>query len=147
MRRGVRVYSHRGVNSQVKRLARNITNWFSTECDVEHWLPVSVVSQPVLKVDSNRTAFGVFRYRHGANEHPHIFVAGGLYLWLKSEGESKQDALDQFGWVLMHELVHYEQFRDGRPVQERGVNLRAKNLYRRFRADTLLTNSQFTCML
>ena len=35
------------------------------------------------------------------------------------------------GHTLLHELVHYEQWRDRRPMTERGVNVRARGLYRR----------------
>jgi hypothetical protein len=31
---------------------------------------------------------------------------------------------------LCHEVAHYEQWRDGRPLTERGVNVRARTLVR-----------------
>jgi len=43
-------------------------------------------------------------------------------------GDNRRNACMAVIETLAHELAHYEQFRDGRPLQERGVGVRAKSL-------------------
>jgi hypothetical protein len=43
--------------------------------------------------------------------------------------------------VLAHELAHYEQFRDGHRLQERGVAVRTRTLVRRFKKEVSTTHS------
>ena len=53
-----------------------------------------------------------------------IAVAGYITPFVKEHG--RQAAMDDFTDTLIHEFVHYEQWRDGRHYTERGVARRTK---------------------
>jgi hypothetical protein len=44
-------------------------------------------------------------------------------------GGTRRHAVRAVGECFLHELAHYEQFRDRRPLTERGVEARARKLY------------------
>lgn len=62
-------------------------------------------------------------------EHPHCL---GRFQWdlfmCQIELAGKQDDLEAYKDTICHEFVHYEQWRDGYDVNERGVKIRAKSL-------------------
>lgn len=64
---------------------------------------------------------------------PRIAVAGGVSRRMRHFSESRRVALAEVGRIVIHEFVHYEQFRDGRVLTERGVDSRAVALLRRIR--------------
>jgi hypothetical protein len=74
---------------------------------IPHELPVDVLPERDLS-----GAWGWFLCENG---RPGILLAGGAS-WLAVR------------MTLCHELAHYEQWRDGRTVQERGVRVRARTL-------------------
>lgn len=46
----------------------------------------------------------------------------------KEVGDTRAEAIAAVLTNFLHEWAHYEQYRDGKPIQERGVNVRAKSL-------------------
>lgn len=74
--------------------------------------------------------FGVFVPPRRKSDPPRIAVAAGLADLCEAAGESRADALLAVLHTFLHEFAHYEQWRDGRTLQERGVNVRARSLLR-----------------
>ena len=72
-------------------------------------------------------SFGVFTI-----QTREIRLAAGMVRHLMREHKlTRTEAESAFMEVVCHEWAHYEQFRDGRPVVERGVGARARVLYDR----------------
>ena len=93
------------------------------EC--RHKLTVQVVPGQVVCVrDGTRSVsgFGVFTTTY---KHPRIFIAGTP---LPRREMSREEWLYGTRVVICHEFAHYEQFRDGRKLNERGIEQRAKKL-------------------
>lgn len=93
----------RRVSADVRAYVR----WIETVIDVRHDVDVFVVGfvYGFFDAPGRRSGFG-----------PYIVVA------------ANDGMLD----TIAHELVHYEQWRDGRDMNERGVNQRAAALVRRW---------------
>jgi hypothetical protein len=51
----------------------------------------------------------------------------------KMSGRQFRHPLDKVLYTIMHEFVHYEQFRDKKPINHRNVESRAKHLMRQFK--------------
>jgi len=64
------------------------------------------------------SAFGLFMSN---DTHSRMYLASRVPLY----------AMEQ---IVFHEWAHYEQWRDGRKLQERGMNVRAKNLCKAMKA-------------
>ena len=48
----------------------------------------------------------------------------------REAGKTRAERREFVLHTLAHELAHYEQWRDGNPLQERGVNVRARTIRR-----------------
>lgn len=119
-----------GVPRYVAREAERFVSLVQLVVRVEHAVLVDVVPAFVVTDPQGRHAFGLF-YFERYNE-PSIAVAGDLRPIVAKHGRG--EALEMFRDTLAHELAHYEQWRDGRKVQERGVNVRAKSIVRKVAA-------------
>lgn len=94
--------------------------------DFKHSITLIVVPAQVVGDPKNGEpcGFGAFDYRDEKD----------LKIWLA--GHQLPD-LEYDEWLealtsnLAHELAHYEQYRDGKTIQERGVEVRAKRLVER----------------
>ena len=104
----------RGVPEASERSIRKLASKMAALTEIRHPLPVFVVANERLQ-DAARP-FGVFWFCD-SDSTGRIELAGLGPL---------AEVLDTFA----HELAHYEQWRDGRPVIERGVKVRAKSLLR-----------------
>lgn len=75
---------------------------------------------------SGKKSLGIFGFRNNLNFHKKFFKKGESCK-IKLAGRANVD-LDKFIHICLHEFAHYEQYRDNKALQERGVNVRAKNL-------------------
>jgi hypothetical protein len=88
---------------------------------LRHRLRIRVVPAKVVGDGKSGFGFGCFRVVRRAPE-----------IWLA--GERPERTVTDAEWAEMltttfaHELAHYEQWRDGRPLQERGVAVRARSI-------------------
>lgn len=82
---------------------------------VKHKITVSLINAAVVIDFEGKSCVGLFI----PTDQPQIIA-------VTVPGESPAEAVHTF----LHEFAHYEQFRDGRPLTERGVNVRANNLMR-----------------
>ena len=104
----------RGVPEASERAIRKLAATLSKLTEIRHPLPVFVVAEDRLQ-DASRP-YGVFWFCE-SDRTGRIELAG-------------KGPLDEVLDTFAHELAHYEQWRDGKPVQERGVSVRAKSLLR-----------------
>lgn len=86
------------------------------------WPTVSSIHEGEMTV-----AFGFFVEDRGGS--PAIYLAGEMP---EDYGMTRQEWWDrELPETVAHEWAHYEQYRDGREVQERGVAVRARSLLRK----------------
>jgi len=87
---------------------------------MKHALVVTVVPGNVIQTPSGKRAFGLFRAS-----------GNGIEICIAGTPIRNMTTIDDIERTLCHEFAHYEQFRDGRRLQERGVKVRAENLRRK----------------
>lgn len=110
-----RVYYVKGVTEATRRTVTRTLTKFLAVSPVVHRLPITVVPQDIIRDSiTDDTGIGLF-----VEPELHIYVATG------------HTTQRQIRRTLLHELVHYEQFRDDRKVQEYGVNNRVNGLLKR----------------
>jgi hypothetical protein len=120
----LRLYAHKRVCPRLASAIRRFLKSVAGVTEIRHWLPVSLVPAPTLQAPDGALGFAVFVVDpKGAR----ILVAGENPFEDCPEREFIESTLHN----VAHEIAHYEQWRDGRKVQERGVNLRATNLLRK----------------
>ncbi len=128
---GVYVRCIPGVPADVRRELRRVASLFPEVSRVRHRISVVVAPAPAISGPDGGVGFGAFlcpaRKRYSGPLR--IYIAGRP-MGYKSAGVGRREAVHAVGESLLHELAHYEQYRDGRTVQERGVEVRAKSLYR-----------------
>lgn len=116
------------VAADIRAEVRRLVAGFRQVSRVAHHVSVLVVPHPSLTTVGGGFGFGVCSVKRG---HPvRIGVAAGLARICQRHGDPRRRAIEAVGHTLLHELAHYEQFRDRRPFVERGVNVRASGLYR-----------------
>jgi hypothetical protein len=124
-----------GVKRDVMRAVGRLTAALAGAFPPPHRLEVLVVPNPAV-VKEGGFGFGVFHTAAGighARYDARIVIAAGLAEITQADaGATRTEGVRAVVETLLHEWVHYEQFRDGRPITERGVQVRARNLYGRF---------------
>jgi len=115
-----------GVPAYVAREAQRFAAKVAHVVRIEHPLMVEVVPAEVLTDGHKGYGFGLFYF--DKLSIPSIALAGDLRSIVTECGKS--EALGHLRQTFAHELAHYEQWRDGRKVQERGVEVRARNIVR-----------------
>lgn len=96
-----------------------------------------IVVRPTAYVGADGSfGFGMFWVsgKNGLATQPRIEIAAGAVNVLLDAGETEQEAVLHMLNTLAHEVAHYEQWRDGRKLQERGVKRRATSLVKKFLA-------------
>jgi hypothetical protein len=118
----VRVYQ--GVADDVGRRLREFTKLLARFVIVRHALKVHIVPGLVVGTDQEQvmSGFGLF-YTTG----PSIYIAG---IPLPRSEMSRAEWIDHAKHTIAHEFVHYQQFRDGKRLTERGVEAKATILKR-----------------
>lgn len=125
----VKMTFHRGVAEDLKGYLAGVLVAQREHVWPEHNLEVIVVPAPSLEGRDGQYGFGCF-------VRPNDLSARGLTIWIAAGladiVKPKREGRRAVASTLLHEFVHYEQFRDGRVATERGVQLRANNLLRKF---------------
>lgn len=103
---------------------------------IEHPLPIMVCDAPAVATPTGY-GFGVFQVHRNKCE---IFIAGSLLDEHDKPLEQAENA-EQVLQSLAHELAHYEQWRDGRNLTERGVAVRARGILRAFKRHPLVVET------
>lgn len=127
----VAVTFDRGVARDVRTAIATTLEGLCLLSPVRHRLRVRVVPHPTVASVSERDGrqlgigFGVF-----CPELRLIVVCGGAAALVKP----RRDGVRVVAESLCHEFVHYEQFRDDKPLTDRNVARRAASLLRRIEA-------------
>jgi hypothetical protein len=124
----------KGVPADVAEAMRAAVARLPAVSPVRHRLTVKVIPQLSITDESFRRhahACGVFIWGRGG---PVIgMAAGAVLVWEMAYSWSRRYAVRRLVFNLCHEFAHYESWRDGKPVTERGVTVRARTLLRRLR--------------
>jgi len=108
------------VSAKVRATIKSFIEIVPEVIRLEHDLRVTVLPEAIIRVE-NDAAFGGFYPGPG----PSIVLAGSPE---KASGISIEEWCGCVLHILSHELAHYEQFRDGKELTERGVEVRAKSI-------------------
>lgn len=121
------------LQAPVGRVARRVfDSCYKAMCaavDFRHAVKIHVVPSRVVGDQPpfgrlHGVGFGAFAIRRGK---PSIWIAGIRQEGCITDDEHREMLLR----VLCHELAHYEQWRDGKRLQERGVGVRARSLMKK----------------
>lgn len=130
VRTGLRIRGQRG-NPVVRRAFIKFARWARKEFEFPTRVPVYLGKGETIRSISGKRVSATFFGPYSRKVEPYIRVATGDYPKLRSRMGSYQ-ALAVTLHSLCHELVHYEQWRRGRPVSERGVEVRASRILKRY---------------
>lgn len=118
-----------GVPAATQELLEAATPIICQTVRFEHFVTIVVCPAPVVSDDGFAYGFGAF---NKSRRQPEIWM-GGDYSTLIEQGMMKpSEAGCCFISTLLHELAHYEQARDKKKVQEKGVAVRTRTLCRIF---------------
>jgi hypothetical protein len=111
------------VNASLARSVRELCRRAEEVTPVEHCLKVFLMPAPVvLCTQTGRRGYGLFRW--GKVHRAEIFLGDGRV----ARGLKLRTRMRLVRSTFAHELAHYEQWRDGRRMTERGVAVRARTL-------------------
>lgn len=120
------------MRAELERLAAAVRR----ACPPAHRVTVLVVPNPTVAGPCGGVGFGCFIWpKRGpkVESAATIAVAAGMADVLTADYDAdRSEGLHAVGETFLHELVHYEQWRSGASLTERGVKVRARNLYLRF---------------
>jgi hypothetical protein len=137
---GLRLRFYPGVRPDVRQVLKAFARWLRREVAFRHPVRVTVVPHATVMGHDGAAGWAVFLIPpedYAAGDVVRIFIGGGNVEVLERHyGFGAEEALDGLIHNLAHEVVHYEQWRDGKAVTERGVNRRAAALVSRFLASS-----------
>ena len=119
----MKIDSHPDVPASVAKLITGYAERLSAVSADDPEILVMVVPSVVVEGPDGGCGWGLFAARDGK---PVIYLPGFRADEI-TDREWRRSMLPQ---VLAHEWAHYEQWTRGKPVQERGVKVRARNLLR-----------------
>jgi hypothetical protein len=117
------------ITKRQQNVITDVANWLRKHYKVRHALPVIVVPHPVVGEPPD-IGFGVFW--HHAGGRPTIAMGVGAYRHVLKD-DSREAADDFLVSTLLHEFIHYLQFRDTGETTERGVAVRTNGMLMRYR--------------
>jgi hypothetical protein len=113
--------------SAIRRAARAIT----AVSPARHRVRVTVAPHEGIELPGTGAVVTGMFGRRVAERSVVIRIAAGAVRLMADNGVSRTEAVRWLVQVFAHEYCHYEDFRDGRPLRERGVNVRSFGLMRR----------------
>lgn len=123
---GMHVVFRGSIPEATKRTVSRIVRDLSNGTEIRHRIKVVAVEGHKLRFRDGKIAFAVFHCPESGESGPlTIYLA-----CLRQPGMTKRNWYGYLAGLVAHELAHYEQFRDGLKMQERGVAARAKRILR-----------------
>jgi hypothetical protein len=119
------VQSSDGVHPLVLPRLRKLCEGANELLDVDHHVDIFCDPVEQFTTDIKGKPFECAGLFDCTGNQPNIFVATGSI--------NLEFCLRYIEGILAHELAHYEQWRDGRELIERGVAVRARNILRLIR--------------
>lgn len=92
----------------------------------KHEIRVRLLHSPCISMDEKGEMIQSMFFV--SNKQPWINLALDLKEYAMFNATSEAAAYDSLEESLIHELCHYEQFRDGKKLTERGVKIRSENI-------------------
>ncbi len=133
---GFRLRFYQGVQRDLRFFLVDFARWLRRVISFRHPVRVTVVPHATVMGLDGAPGWAVFLIPssdYATGDIVRIFLAGGKLAVLEGRyGFRPETALARLAQDLAHEVVHYEQWRDGRAVSERGVNRRAEALVRSY---------------
>lgn len=117
---------HPGVKKWIADEVRNMVEHLMRVSPLYHKMIIELCPAPAITCE-NGIGFGAFLFVL-QGRYCRIAIACDWLPWRKDGIGNRKDALHFLMNSVAHEWGHYEQFRDGGTVQERGVNRRVKRL-------------------
>ncbi len=140
-RPGLRLRFYPGVRHDARTFLREFARWLRGEIDFRHPVRATVVPNATVMGHEGPAGWAVFLIPpadYSQGDVVRIYVgAGKVEVLAQFFGITGMHALFRISHDFAHEIVHYEQWRDGRPITERGVNQRAASLVNRFGREAL----------
>jgi hypothetical protein len=128
---GVTVRGLRGCPRDALSAIRRAARLIAAVSPARHDLRVTVAPhEGIERSDTGAVVTGVFCWSESGRAVV-IRIAAGAARLMADNGVPRAEAVRWLVQVFAHEYCHYEDFRDGRPVRERGVNVRSFGLMRR----------------
>jgi hypothetical protein len=133
---GFRLRFYPGVRPELRHFLLDFARWLRRTIEFRHPVRLTVVPHATVMGLDGAPGWAVFLIPpddYAAGDEVRIFLGGGkLSVLERYYGFRPDTALAKMGHDLAHEIVHYEQWRDGGAIWERGVNRRAAALIRRY---------------
>lgn len=118
-RTGLRIYGHRG-DPEVKEAIIKFSRWLRQKFEFPVRLPVYLRPERELKNIHGETCSASFFAPFESDFEPYIRIATGAYQDEKRE-RNRDDALAGYICSLAHEVIHYNQWINGKELTEAGV--------------------------
>lgn len=134
---GIRLRFYHGVRPDVRAALKAFARWLRREVTFRHPVRVTVVPHATVMGHEGLPGWAAFLIPppdYTGGDVVRIVLGGGKAPVLEAHyGYGPAEAVAALVHNLAHEVVHYEQWRDGRAVTERGVERRAAALVSRYR--------------
>lgn len=111
-----------GVPDYVCRAAQEIIARLEEHIEVRHEVNVQLIAAILYPSESMMVLGECLPMENGCR----IWVCG-----LRRSGTDAKAWMKEFADTIVHEFVHYEQWRDGRECTERGVKVRTRSLLKK----------------
>jgi hypothetical protein len=118
-------------NNKIGKRSREIRDFISfinDNYDISHKILCKVVNYPCVYADDQAPAFGIFWY--GTTRGKKVIEIANDLEWYrkKYKGLTKKFIIYHILHTLAHEIYHYFQLRDNKPVTENWVNHQANKI-------------------
>jgi len=116
----------KGVPANVEKIVREVFRRLNDEA--VQTIPVFIVNKS--RID--KTALGIFGYKiypkSLVRKYPFLQDMRYPYISIAGIRINERSVIK----TCFHEFAHYEQFRDGKKIQERGVKVRTRSLIKKY---------------
>jgi hypothetical protein len=116
----------------VQDLHLAFANWLEDTYNVKHGIEVYLFNNQTLPTDDTQRAWGLFtilkpsEFKAFKKKTPFIGLTGNR------RNTTRRLKERHFVYIFAHEFCHYEQWRDGKPLNHRGLENRVNSLVRKF---------------
>jgi hypothetical protein len=124
-------FVHAGVSAEIALAVGRAIKAMPSVIAIRNYIRIRVVPNASVKSKSGEYSglgFAVTLFDGGAV--PEIVICAGM-VEVFEKHMSHREAMKGLIGTVLHEFVHYEQWRNGRTPTERGVTVRGRNLWKR----------------
>lgn len=133
-REGLRIRGN-DADREVRQAVVKFARWLRAEHEFPIRVQVYLYSAGLLSTRAGLKVSASFFAPFSTSVEPYIRVATGDYASLKASS-GRDNALAAILCSVAHEIVHYHQWRNGKPFSERGAVRQAGDMVRRYALTT-----------